>query len=144
MRRWTWMCVLAIGCGDASLTDYMEDDVPAGMCEDTEGDACDTGGEGDACTSTATCGSDFVCAASFNGDIGTFECQSACIPTMDETRWCMDDSACCDTAASCGPRGYCMIADGVDAGTDTSTGTDTSPGADTSTGGESSTGVTSG
>jgi len=150
-----YVCVLAVGCGDAALTDYMDDDVPAGTCEDTEGDACETGGAGDACMSTQQCGGDFVCTATFNGDIGTFECQSACIPTMDETQWCMDDAACCDDAASCGPRGYCMIADGVDTGIDSGTddgGTDsgsttfgeTGTGTESGTGAESSTGGTSG
>ena len=60
------MCVglLAVGCADDSrLTDYMDDDVPAGQCEDTEGEVCETGGEGDVCTSTQQCGGDFVCAA---------------------------------------------------------------------------------
>jgi hypothetical protein len=170
--RLIWVCVgvLAVGCGDSSrLTDYMDDDVPAGTCEDTEGEACETGGQGETCMSSAQCGGDLVCAATFDGDIGTFECQSACIPTMDESRWCMDDSACCDAAASCGPRGYCMIGGNVDSGidtgsddattesgstlgvdsttdtsTDTGTGTATTTDSGTDAGTESSTGVSGG
>ena len=148
---WMYVGVLAVGCGDSALTDYMDDDVPAGTCEDTEGDACETGGAGDACMSTEQCGGDFVCAATFNGDIGTFECQSACIPTMDETQWCMDDAACCDDAASCGPRGYCMIDESVDTGIDTGVDSGTDDGGSESgsttfgeTGTESGTGTGTG
>jgi hypothetical protein len=158
---WLPLGVLLGGCASDSFADYMDDDVPAGMCEDTEGEACETGGQGETCDATWECGGDLVCAANFNGDIGSFECQAACVPTMDEASWCIDDASCCDDAASCGPRGYCMIEpdvtsgidtsgddatsegsesstdDGTGTGSDTSTGTETGTGTDTSTGGSS-------
>jgi hypothetical protein len=136
------------GCGSAELSDYMDEDLPAGQCKETEGDVCETGGEGDQCGSTQDCGGDLICAAQFNGDIGRFECQDVCIPTMDETRWCMDDAACCDAAATCGPRGYCMIDGGVGETVDEASGGSegagtTTSGTDTG-GGTTSAGTTSG
>jgi hypothetical protein len=128
--------LLLVGCSESALVGgtYMEDDPPAGTCEDTDAAECETGGQGDDCASSAECGGNLVCGATFDGDIGRFQCQAACVPTMDESRWCIDDAACCDTTASCGPRGYCMISEDVDTGVDTGTGTGTSGDASTGAG----------
>jgi hypothetical protein len=124
----TMVCLAA--CGADALSDYMDEDLPAGRCEDTEGEVCETGGEGDVCRASEDCGGDLVCTASFTGDIGNFECQAACVPTMEESMWCTDDASCCDDAATCGPRGYCTIA-----GSAETSGT-SDDGASSSTGGQ--------
>lgn len=156
---WLCACLAASGCGGKGLSDYMDDDLPAGNCEDTDASLCETGGQGDQCEDTQFCTGELICAASFDGDIGTFECQSACVETMDETRWCTDSASCCDSGAVCGARGYCMLPGNVDTGSDgttssgsttsgldTGTGTETSSGTDTSSSTDeaTSTGVTSG
>jgi len=141
----TLMLMSLAACSDSALSDYMDEDLPAGQCEDTEGEACETGGAGDQCNSSQDCGGDLVCGASFNGDIGTFECQAACVPTMDESMWCIDDTSCCDAAATCGPRGYCTIAGSAETGleeTGTETGTDTGVDTSTGTGSETDAGTT--
>lgn len=136
MRGLVWMSIplALVGCGAANdSADYMDEDLPAGHCEDTEGEVCETGGQGDQCQSTQDCDAGLVCGAAFDGDIGAFECQSACVPTMDETRWCIDDASCCDAAASCGLRGYCVMAGATGATESSGTSDD---GASTSTGGQ--------
>ena len=121
---------LAVGCGskdDSIEADdvYMDDDVPAGSCMSESGDDCDTeavGGDASTaevagtCESTLECGDGEVCIATFDGDIGEFECSASCIPDRDETRWCIDDEGCCEAGSICGERGYCMPGDAVDTG----------------------------
>lgn len=114
-----------IGCSysDASAgAEYVDEDFPPTQC-DTDGTTlgCESTGEAPAsCEGTQMC-ADGVCAASFNGEIGPFECRTACVPTMDDNAWCFDASACCDAAATC-DRGYCIAPEG----TDTTTASDTS------------------
>ncbi len=129
----------------SDLSDEMPEDLPAGGCRDT--DAAATSGAGtdgledcDAATSTGlatgsstTAGVDSECVGEGDcdgagacvaeweeGERGPFRCQFACIPTLDEATWCSDDASCCDAAATCTPRGYCVIVG--DAGGDSSTG----------------------
>jgi hypothetical protein len=136
---WMLACLSTTACGEKALSDYMDDDVPAGKCEDTDASLCETGGQGDECEDTQFCTGELVCAAPFDGDIGAFKCQSSCVETMDETRWCTDAASCCEIGAVCGPRGYCMLPEGVDTGSDDTTG-----GSSTSTGVDTGTGTTAG
>ncbi len=105
---------------------YMDDDVPSGSCMSDTGE-CDTdsAASDDAstaevagtCESTLECGDGESCIATFDGDIGEFECTASCIADRDETRWCLDDDACCNADSVCAERGYCMP---VEASADTS------------------------
>lgn len=143
------LCVLLLltGCMAAdnlSADDYMEEDFPPWTC-DTEGTTtgCDSTGDLTApqCEGAQDCPGE-VCAASFNGDIGPFECQSQCIDAMDDNRWCLDSDACCDPTAVC-DRGYCVPTDGGSSTTDVATtGAGESSGADTTDGGSSTDGGT--
>lgn len=112
----------------------MPEDVPPGSCRDTDVGGTDESGtdglEGcDAATSTGLattsvttgevesecageddCDGAGACVADWNdGERGPFQCQFACIPTVDEAAWCSDDASCCDPAATCTPRGYCVV-----------------------------------
>jgi hypothetical protein len=102
---------------------YMDDDVPAGSCMTGTGDDCDTEGTGDGattnevagtCESTLECDDGEVCIATFDGDIGEFECRGSCIGDMDETQWCLDDEGCCEATSICNGRGYCIPGDAAD------------------------------
>ncbi len=112
----------------------MPEDLPAGGCRDTDVDGaagtgtgglegCDaattttgvaTSGTGDLdseCDGEGDCDGAGACVASWQeGERGPFQCQFACIPTLDEASWCSDDASCCDPDASCTPRGYCVVA----------------------------------
>ena len=127
---------LHLGCSDGS---YMDDIPPSGHTDGTTGTgtgasmgtdggtgtgagpSTSTGGDRDQCKSTVECGDGLVCAADFEGDDrGPYACVPDCIGIMDEARWCADAGACCDPAATCTDRGYC-IADGSSTGTSTGT-----------------------
>ncbi len=140
------MCCLfvAVGCmasDEAAGNEYIDEDFPPWSC-DTDamtgtGQPCETEGEPALdCQSAEDCPGEF-CAASFNGDIGPFECQSQCIDLMDDNRWCSDAEACCDADAIC-DRGYCILPDGADT-TDASTSLDPSTSGDTTGDASSST-----
>lgn len=147
-------CALAVfgtACDDASAegesyADEMPDDFPADNCRATGGDTdgCDTDG-----TSSTTaeggvdgeclvegCIGQSVCVAPWDAESqtrGEFECRFACIPLVDETSWCSDGASCCDAAARCTDRGYCVLEDeGTGSG---SSGDGSTGGGDTSTGG---------
>jgi len=133
------LLVLLAGCGSESprsgLSDEMPEDLPAGGCRDTDAGATDGDTDGlegcDAASSTGLatgssttaeldsecagegdCDGAGACVADWEeGERGPFRCQFACIPTLDETTWCSDDASCCETAATCTPRGYCVIVD---------------------------------
>jgi hypothetical protein len=115
-----WIVTAAIagssGCSvdSASADDFMDEDFPPWSC-DTEptGPACtSSGGEPAAdCHASFVCSDGEVCVADFDGDIGRFSCEPACIDAMDEQRWCSDDAACCDAGAVCS-RGYCIPGEG--------------------------------
>jgi hypothetical protein len=124
------------GTGD---TEFDPDDVPSGNCGETNNDPCtSTGVEAeDGCSATLPCDAGLFCAASFDGDIGRFDCRDACVPDMDETRWCFDDAACCNAGSVCQGRGYCVPSGATSTGLDPDTGTDT--GSSTSTGDTSTT-----
>ena len=125
----------SLACGgfseDADLGDEMPEDLPAGSCRDT--DAATTGGledcdlstsSGDAAPGTTTaaesqcaaseeCEGAGACVATWSEGVrGPFACQFACVPTLDESSWCSDDSACCDATARCTERGYCVFVSG--------------------------------
>lgn len=138
---------VATGCSVAteSADDYMDEDVPAGKCMSDSGpcDESDGSDDGtptpDGCVSTLDCNAGESCAAVFDGDIGVFDCREGCIEDMDETRWCVDDDACCSGGSVCAGRGFCMPLD-VATGTDTGTVDTTTTGADETTTGDASTG----
>ena len=106
---------------------YMDDDVPAGSCMSESGGGCDTEAVGEAsmgevagtCESTLECADGEACIATFDGDIGEFECAASCIGDMDETRWCLDDAGCCEASSICSERGYCTPGDAAATGADT-------------------------
>lgn len=126
------LVLLASGCfsPNADLSDEMPDDLPAGACRDTDPDDCatstgfvssggtsegtSTGAPADGCAGSESCLGDGVCVAAWDADAqarGSFECQFACVPVLDETTWCSDDASCCDTGTVCTARGYCVYAD---------------------------------
>jgi hypothetical protein len=131
--------------GDVGDYAYMDDDIPSGRCEtggDTDGCPGNTegattgpspdGGPGSPCDRTGECDDGLTCSAPFSGgERGTFACVEACIPNMDESRWCADADGCCDPDAVCTMRGYCVVPD--DASDDSTDGGSTG-GADDSTG----------
>lgn len=183
MTRGRWLLALSllwsVGCdadsaadggGDTDVFgDDMPDDFPAGSCAETMGEDCETDGDGagvggggsttgaDADCVADGCVGQGVCAAPWDEtteQLGDFECRFSCIPLLDDSSWCANDDACCDTGARCTDRGYCVLegsggstgtggedTDGAGSdtdGTDTDTdGTDT----DTDTGGSSGGGV---
>lgn len=76
------------------------------------------GGDPSACSASSPCRQDSYCVAPYaNAVRGTFECVDACVGPDDEDHWCFDASACCDPAAVCTIRGYC-ISPGASTGTD--------------------------
>ncbi len=92
--------------GDDFVDPYMDQPLPP-SCRDTSSGPCeDSTGDPPECTASVECPDEQVCAASFDGDIGTFRCEASCIATDDEARWCFDDAACCDASARC-IRGLC-------------------------------------
>ncbi|MEM6295112.1 MAG: hypothetical protein AAGA54_27825 [Myxococcota bacterium] len=137
-----------------SFSDYMPDDLPAGGCRDTDRaedeptgglESCDTdattstgaaetgsssGGpeSSDACEGSQDCNGNESCAATWDPQAqarGPLACQFACIPALDDASWCSDDAACCDAAARCTERGYCVVEDETGGSTGGgSTGTD--------------------
>lgn len=139
----TLLALLTIaGCaGDALSADsYMDEDHPPYGCDSEPtgpcGSSSDAGPNGGSCQGGLDCANGEFCAASFDGDIGQFECQSACIESMDDTRWCYDSSACCNATDTC-TRGYCIPAEDTPA--DSSGGSsDASTSSSTTDGGSSS------
>jgi len=127
------VAALVGGCSDGDYEagggDLMAEDLPAGVCGTTTssgtsfstGDDCDvslgrpdtTGGflERDECDATRNCpAARTICVAEFevNGR-AAYTCRDTCIELMDETVWCADATSCCDPAATCTSRGYCVI-----------------------------------
>lgn len=123
--------LLSFGCDDASnaqsdqsgvdYTDEMPEDLPAGGCRDED---CEEGGssggvdaapsaseqEAAPCRASDECSGAGACVATFqDGSRGGFECRFACVPSLDESSWCGDDASCCDPAAVCTDRGYCVV-----------------------------------
>jgi hypothetical protein len=133
------MVGLAAGCGgdDGSLvgdSGYMPDDPPAGICMsesgpcDTEADDASSGPGADECASSTECDAGLACTATFDGDIGEFECRAACIDDLDEASWCIDDAGCCNATSVCSGRGYCMPNDASDTSVGDTTAADTTDG----------------
>ena len=131
------LLVLA-GCSvqsaDSDLGDEMPEDFPEGACRDTDVGAtsggvtdgledCDaatttglpttsgtTGQVDSQCAGEDDCDGAGACVAQWDqGERGPFQCQFACIPSVDETTWCSDDASCCDAEATCTQRGYCVV-----------------------------------
>ncbi len=101
-------------------------------------DGPNTVGIPDECTVTSDCPRGEFCVAEFIERFGPEgkqpnECVTQCVGIMDETKWCLDASACCDPLAECTDRGYCEYPEG-------STGT----GGDSGSGGEGSGGTSGG
>ena len=133
--------LLAMACDAGGFTDEMPDDLPAGQCDATStGEDCETGGETSETSSSSSsssttgepavdcrvdgCTGQGVCAASWDVETevrGEFECRFACVPLLDDGAWCSDDASCCDAAARCTERGYCVLEDDAQGGS-TSTG----------------------
>src|SRR5262247_4071045 len=97
--RCSWLVVVLAACAAKDERDdggdfYMDDDLPAGNCMAGTGCATDgSGGDSTAasdatCESTQQCDVGRTCVATFDGDIGVFQCRSQCIVDFDETRWC--------------------------------------------------------
>ncbi len=142
LRRWVLSSAFACGCSfspDSGLAgeSYMDPDLPPYTCMDSgeagdSGEACETtAGAAAECVGSQDCPGSSVCTASFDGEIGAFSCQPACILDEDDASWCSDDAACCSDGASC-VRGLCIPGEGSDtSSTGDGTGT-TSGAADTS------------
>lgn len=152
--RWLARAVVSgvlSGCFAADSTeadDYMDEDLPAGNCMtgtggcETEGDDASGGGApAGTCQSTVECDAGQICVATFDGDIGEFECRSMCIDDMDDGRWCLDDEACCNVGSVCSERGYCVPGEGTTTADETGGDTTTTDTGDGSTGAASSTGT---
>ena len=126
---WIGVALGLAGCGadgGAGGVDYMDDDFPAGGCRDTEAPGTDTecdtddmpatdsaftGGTSNACEGSADCMGGH-CVAPWDAATemrGAFVCEFACVDAIDERRWCSDDGSCCDPAARCTARGYCIV-----------------------------------
>jgi hypothetical protein len=138
-HRWVWFVVLS-ACGDDSgssaegETGFIDEDIPAGNCGETDNAPCESsdGGVPDPpCDASDDCWGGMICAAVFDGDIGSFVCRSSCIDDRDESQWCIDDVGCCNPDATCSDRGYCIPADTT---TGDTTGGDTTGSDDSSTG----------
>ncbi len=101
-------------------------------CHGSTGTQCDTDGPmDDQCRSSDDCPGSAVCVAPYGDARGYYVCQALCVPLQDDTQWCADDAACCDSSARCSARGYCLQSDRGSTSTATSDG---STGASTSTG----------
>lgn len=88
---------------------YMDEPLPP-VCRDTSTGPCETDGEPvDACEASSECPDGQFCRADFEGDRTAFSCVAECVGTADEQAWCTDDVGCCDAAAQCSPRGYCLL-----------------------------------
>jgi hypothetical protein len=136
-----------LGCAEDSLSgdDFMDEDFPPWSCDSDTSCTSSSASEGDpapACQSSTECSGGEICAADFDGDIGTFSCQALCITTMDDAQWCADDSACCDPLAVC-TRGLC-IAGGDGSTGESSSDSGSSDGSGSDTGSTSSGGGSSG
>lgn len=75
-------------------------------------DGFDTVGVPDECAVSSDCPDGELCVAPFDPDLGpegkgANECVIECVVLMDELRWCLDATACCDPEAECTDRGYC-------------------------------------
>jgi hypothetical protein len=131
------MVVLACGCFAGSsdspvdTDDFIDMDTPPGNCSaGTSAEPCPDPGssgtpEGGACNGSQQCEAGNACVAPFvDGAVGDFTCSSQCIALDDESRWCLDASACCEAGAVCSARGLCILPEGGldDSGTGTGTG----------------------
>ena len=143
-----WMASVG-GCGGTAsaaddFSDEMPEDLPAGKCAGSSSgtDGCETDGSSgdvvgssgttgapeDACSSTEDCLGNEVCGALWDATSETrqgFACEFACIPELDENRWCSDDASCCDAAAQCTARGYCILPESSGSSGASSSGGDT-------------------
>lgn len=125
--RWSLLsCCFAAGCfaadeGGFAGESYMVPDQPPYNCMDgSSSGACETTADAAIeCRGSSDCPGDEICTASFDGDIGRFRCESLCVVNEDQSSWCFDDAACCDTNAVC-TRGLCIA--GEDASTTSETG----------------------
>ncbi len=127
------------GASDATASDATASDATTegtsghtgGQSTGTTGSGTSGGGTGPNPTSTGPttgsgecgvsreCSDGEYCVATWDGEKGPFMCIAACLEDWDTTQWCADDAACCDSTATCNPRGFC--GDGSDGSTDTST-----------------------
>ncbi|MEM9463419.1 MAG: hypothetical protein AAGF11_55265 [Myxococcota bacterium] len=156
---WVALATAAIaGCGasddalGADTDDFIDVSTPPGNCSaDTGAEPCptpDSSGspEGGPCINSDNCLDGGTCVAPFdNGEVGDFTCTSQCIGLADETRWCLDDNACCglEIGAVCTARGLCVIPEeGLDSsGTGTADSSDTASSGGTGTAGSSDSGT---
>ena len=140
------LSLLAGGCyaaADGATGDsFQDEDIPMGMCPGTDCPETDEEGgpdsgaaAGDPCDDTGQCAAGF-CAAPFDGnEPGELVCQTVCIELEDDSMWCSDDAACCDSNAVCTPRGYCVAGGSVDGtGSDGTTGDGDTTNGDTTAG----------
>ncbi|MEX1361576.1 MAG: hypothetical protein AB1Z98_00495, partial [Nannocystaceae bacterium] len=93
----------------------------------TADDGFDTVGVPDECAVSSDCPGSELCVAPFDPDLGPQgkgpnECVTECVVLMDELRWCLDATACCDPEAECTDRGYCELPGGSSDGGSTDGG----------------------
>lgn len=100
------------GAGEDSVTASGGESMTGATSNDSSSSGSEGGSGGagtDACHGTTTCDAGFCVAPYADNDRGPFACVDACVEAGDEARWCYDDDACCDPAASCTIRGYCVV-----------------------------------
>lgn len=96
-------------------------------------DGPSTVGIPDDCDVSGDCAPGELCVAPFDPELGPEgkgpnECVTECVVLMDELRWCLDATACCDPEAECTDRGYCELpgeSTGDDGSSSSSDGGDT-------------------
>jgi hypothetical protein len=133
------VAVLASACAESvesdgsdyppDTDDFIDIDTPPGNCSaGTSAEPCPDPGssgapEGGACNGSQQCEAGNACIAPFvGGEVGDFTCSPQCIALDDESRWCLDASACCEAGAVCSARGLCILPEGGLDGTGTGTG----------------------
>jgi hypothetical protein len=89
-------------------------------------DPSSTGGDDDSCSLSRPCETGWCVAPYADNQRGAFACIGTCVELDDPASWCFDASACCDPAATCSARGYCVVATDEGSGSsESSSGGDT-------------------
>ncbi len=111
----------------SSSTEPSTTESPMPETSSSSGNGPETPGVADECDLSTDCDPGEFCVAPFTPEWGPEgkgpnECVTECVVIMDELRWCLDATACCDSDAVCTDRGYCEHPEGGGA---SSGGTDT-------------------
>jgi hypothetical protein len=137
MRRLAGLVLVAAACGSddgsgvqrrppADPTDALDSSGGApGTSSSSSSGETGVPGEGEPCSAAAPCPDATYCVAPDAGGTvvgaGDYACSASCVELDDVSRWCLDDAACCDAAASC-ERGLCRGPSDTAASTDSSGG----------------------